>query len=219
MSGGTKRNSDKLNTLGIVVVGICGAVLVYVSIALLQAFYMNDSSDVQTMADYGGQDTEFQRIRADELSRINQCANVLAAAGGAGQSQHAIPIETAMRLVVDDARRDASTLVPNFGRADKPTIKAQFDRPVPLTTPAPAPNPADPNAVPAPGGTTPTDGATTSPGTANPAAPAAGAGAPGAVAPAPTGGTVPAGAATTAPAPVSPPPPAAVTPAAPAPGK
>lgn len=211
MSGGTKRNSDKLNTLGIVVVGICGAVLVYVSIALLQAFYMNDSSDVQTMADYGGQDTEFQRIRADELSRISQCANVLAAAGGAGQSQHAIPIEAAMRLVVDDARRDASTLVPNFGRADKPTIKAQFDRPVPLT--APAPNPADPNAVPAPGSTTPTDGATTSPGTANPAAPAAGVGAPGAVAPAPTGGTVPAGAATTAPAPVSP------APAAPAPGK
>lgn len=204
MSGGTKRNSDKLNTLGIVVVGICGAVLVYVSIALLQAFYMNDSSDVQTMADYGGQDTEFQRIRADELSRISQCTNVLAAAGGGGQSQHAIPIEAAMRLVVDDARRDASTLVPSFGRADKPTIKAQFDRPVPLT--APAPNPADPNAVPAPGGTTPTDGATP------------GAGAPGAVAPAPTGGTVPAGAATTAPAPVSPAP-AAPAPAAPAPGK
>lgn len=205
MSGGTKRNSDKLNTLGIVVVGICGAVLVYVSIALLQAFYMNDSSDVQTMADYGGQDTEFQRIRADELSRISQCANVLAATGGAGQSQHSIPIETAMRLVVDDARRDPSTLVPNFGRADKPTIKAQFDRPVPLTAPA-APSPADPNAVPPAGGTTPTDGATP------------GAGAPGAVAPAPTGGTVPAGAATTAPAPVSPAP-AAPAPAAPAPGK
>ncbi len=196
MSGGTKRNSDKLNTLGIVVVGICGAVLVYVSIALLQAFYMNDSSDVQTMADYGGQDTEFQRIRADELSRISQCANVLAATGGAGQSQHSIPIETAMRLVVDDARRDPSTLVPNFGRADKPTIKAQFDRPVPLTAPA-APSPADPNAVPPAGGTTPTDGAAAAPGATNPA-----------VAPAPAGGTVPAGAATTAPAPASPPPPA-----------
>ena len=41
---GPKRNADKLNTIGVVVVGICGAVLVYVSIVALQAFYMNDTS-------------------------------------------------------------------------------------------------------------------------------------------------------------------------------
>src|SRR6187549_891015 len=99
---GPKRNPDKLNTIGIVVVGICGAVLAYVSIVLLQAFYMNDSSDVQMMADYGGQDTDFQRIRADELSHITQCANVMGAAGG-GDSKHSIPVDHAMRLVVDDA--------------------------------------------------------------------------------------------------------------------
>ena len=208
MSGGTKRNSDKLNTLGIVVVGICGAVLVYVSIALLQAFYMNDSSDVQTMADYGGQDTEFQRIRADEYSRITQCTNVMGGAGG-GENKHTIPVDHAMRLVVEDARRDAAMLVPLFGRADKPTIKAQFDRPIPLTTPAPAAPavPADPILVPAPGNPVPADGSTT---TAPAAAPAATSGA---VAPAPTSGTVPAGAAATPPAPVSP------QPAAPAPAK
>ena len=32
---GPKRNPDKLNTIGVVVVGICGAVMVYVSIAAL----------------------------------------------------------------------------------------------------------------------------------------------------------------------------------------
>jgi hypothetical protein len=42
---GPHRNPDKINTIGIVVVGICGAVLVYVSIVALQAFYMDDSSD------------------------------------------------------------------------------------------------------------------------------------------------------------------------------
>ena len=40
---GPKRNPDKLNTIGVVVVGICGAVLVYVTIVALQAFYMNDT--------------------------------------------------------------------------------------------------------------------------------------------------------------------------------
>lgn len=35
---GPHRNPDKINTIGIVVVGICGAVLVYVSIVALQAF-------------------------------------------------------------------------------------------------------------------------------------------------------------------------------------
>ena len=54
---GPKRNPDKLNTIGVVVVGICGAVMVYVTIVALQAFYINDTSEIQTMADYGGQDT------------------------------------------------------------------------------------------------------------------------------------------------------------------
>ena len=67
---GPKRNPDKLNTIGIVVVGICGAVLVYVTIVALQAFYMNDTSEVQTMADYGGQDTVAKVHKADEMRNI-----------------------------------------------------------------------------------------------------------------------------------------------------
>lgn len=195
MSGGAKRNSDKLNTIGIVVVGICGAALVHVSITLLQAFYMNDSSDVQTMADYGGQDTAFQQTRANELANITQCVNQMGTAGGAGGSSHKIQIEEAMRLVVEDARRDPAMLVPQFGRADKPTIKAMFDRPVPLDAPA-APTPAPAGDAAAPGAAT---GAPATPATPAPA-----------VAPAPAGGTVP-GAATPAtppPAAPAPPPPA-----------
>ncbi len=207
MSGGAKRNSDKLNTIGIVVVGICGSALVYVSIVLLQAFYMNDTSDVQMMADYGGQDIRFQTARTQELANITQCANVLGS--GNTTSKHSIPVENAMRLVVDDARKDASLLVPVMGRADKPTIKAQFDRPVPLGTPAPAapadPSaatdpaaPADPTAAPAPGAPTPSA-----------VAPAPGVSAP--VAPPAAGGTVPSAAAPTAPA--APNTPAALAPA------
>lgn len=202
MSDGPKRNSDKLNTIGIVVVGICGSALVYVSIALLQAFYMNDTSDVQMMADYGGQDTEFQRTRSEELANITQCVNVMGS--GENANKHTIPVEHAMRLVAEGARLDPAMMVPLLGRADKPTIKAQYDRPVPLTTPAPAPAdpnapvaPADPALVPQPGAATPTTGAV-APGP-TPASPG------GAVAPPAAGGTVPGTATTpTAPAPASP---------------
>ena len=69
---GPKRNPDKLNTIGIVVVGICGAVLVYVTIVALEAFYVNDTSEIQTMADYGGQDTTAKVHKASEMTNITQ---------------------------------------------------------------------------------------------------------------------------------------------------
>lgn len=161
MSGGAKRNSDTLNTIGIVVIGLCGSVLVYVSIVLLQAFYVKDSRQVQMMADYGGQDADFQRGRSDELAKISQCSNVMGAAG-TDASKHTIRIEDAMRLVVADARKDPSTLVPALGRADQPTIQAKFGRPQPLAAPAPAdaaPAPADAAPAPADAAPAPADAA------------------------------------------------------------
>src|SRR5205814_7319786 len=69
---GPKRNPDRLNTIGVVVVGICGAVLVYVTIVALEAFYVNDTSEIQTMADYGGQDINAKSLRTEQLNRINE---------------------------------------------------------------------------------------------------------------------------------------------------
>jgi hypothetical protein len=69
---GPKRNPDSINTIGIVVVGICGAVMVYVSIVALQAFYMNDTSELQTMQDYGGQDTVAKSHKAEEIRNITE---------------------------------------------------------------------------------------------------------------------------------------------------
>ena len=122
---GPKRNPDKLNTIGVVVVGICGAVLVYVTIVLLQAFYVNDTSEVQTMADYGGQDTTAMGHKADELKHITAGAN------SAGGQQH-LDIAVAMKLVVADAKKDPSHLVP----ALPPSTK----QPAPPTA-APVPTP------------------------------------------------------------------------------
>jgi hypothetical protein len=98
---GPKRNPDSMNTIGIVVVGICGAVMVYVTITALQAFYMNDTSEIQTMADYGGQDTTAKSHKAAELSHITTPE-----IGTQG-----VPIDRAIDLVVAGGK-DPSHLVP-----------------------------------------------------------------------------------------------------------
>jgi hypothetical protein len=120
---GPKRNPDSINTIGIVVVGICGAVMVYVSITALQAFYMNDSSEIQTMADYGGQDTVAKSHKADEMRKLNV-------------PDQGIAIDLAMAAIVksaDDARaagKPATLLVPGACEENMPTEVPQPGRPV-----------------------------------------------------------------------------------------
>ena len=134
---GPKRNPDKLNTIGVVVVGICGAVLVYVTIVALQAFYMNDTSEIQTMADYGGQDTTAKTHRAAEMGNITEYGKN-AAAPNATQTFH-VPIDQAMKDVIDSAKTDPSHLVPALPPAQKPTIEPVFGRPKPIAPAAPPP--------------------------------------------------------------------------------
>jgi len=125
---GPKRNPDKLNTIGVVVVGICGAVLVYVTITALQAFYMDDTSEIQTMADYGGQDTFAKAIRTTQEGSIKEYAPNGAVADPSKQT-YRIAIDQAMKKVVEDARKDPSNLVPLVGKSDTPTIMPIFGRP------------------------------------------------------------------------------------------
>jgi len=135
---GPKRNPDKLNTIGVVVVGICGAVLVYVTIVALEAFYVNDTSEIQTMADYGGQDTTAKAHKAAEMQNITQSGKN-PAAQGAPETFH-VPIDVAMKKVVESANgsnADPSHLVPALGPATKPTIQPVFGRPKLIAPPAP----------------------------------------------------------------------------------
>lgn len=127
---GPKRNPDKLNTIGVVVVGICGAVLVYVTIVALQAFYMNDTSDLMTAKDYGGMEQAAKGHKADEMRNITD-------PGSNPSGTFRIPIDVAMQLVVRDAANDPSHLVPALPPATKPTIEPAFGRPKPIGGPAP----------------------------------------------------------------------------------
>src|ERR1044072_1551122 len=101
---GPKRNPDRLNTIGVVVVGICGAVLVYVTIVALEAFYVNDTSEIQTIADYGGQELGAKSLRSEQVSRISEYGtNPRPAAPKANEAAkpqtYRIPIDLAMKLV------------------------------------------------------------------------------------------------------------------------
>lgn len=144
---GPKRNPDKLNTIGVVVVGICGAVLVYVTIVALEAFYVNDTSAIQTMADYGGQDTNARSLRAEQTNRIGEYGTnprpaVPKANEAAKPQTYRVPIDVAMKLVVDGARTDPGGLIPTQGRSDRSTVLPIFGRPRLAPAPAPATAPA-----------------------------------------------------------------------------
>jgi hypothetical protein len=177
---GPKRNPDKLNTIGVVVVGICGAVLVYVSIVALQAFYMNDTSSVQSKADYEGMDVTAKGKKADELRNISEVASN-------GNGSFRMKIDDAMKGVVEAAKSDPSHLTGSkLPPSTKESIPPAFGRPKLGGEAAPT-SPA------APAG----EGSAAAPAGAGSAAAPAGAGS---AAPAGAGSAAPAGAGSAAPA-------------------
>jgi hypothetical protein len=128
-----------LNTFGVVVVGICGAVMVYVAITALQAFYMNDTSELQTMADYGGQDITAKGHKADEMQNITVTTSNPAAPGK--EPTYRIKIDHAMHLIAEEGKSasfDPTKMIPALPPSVKPTIQPIFGRPKPLATAAPA---------------------------------------------------------------------------------
>lgn len=176
MSGTGKRGADKLNIVGVVTVGVCGAVLTYVSVVLLEAFYMGETSQVEEQRAFEAPQSLRNTVKAAGLTSLD------------GTREGTIAIDQAMALIVEEAPRDPANLVPAIGRADQPTVVAEYGRPptLPATPAAPAPAdgaspdpatpaPTDPAApspdapatapgtAPAPAGTTPADGTTPAP--------------------------------------------------------
>ncbi len=147
-----KRGSDVLGIVGIVTVGICGAVLTYVSIVALQAVYMNDTSEKHAVSGYKNQASMRTSLKAAQLTTIGEYRGTQAAAGGA--ATYKVPIDRAMELVVRDAARDPANLVPGHP-SSTPSILPVFGRPQPIPA-APVP-PADAPVVP------PADGAVVPP--------------------------------------------------------
>ncbi|MBP9206131.1 MAG: hypothetical protein KBG28_19310 [Kofleriaceae bacterium] len=133
MSGGAPRNPDRTNIVGIVVVGICGAAMVYLSIAFLQAFYADDTAQVDTMADYGGQDNFYRTVRAEQVGVIETARKGAVTTGG--KQTYTMSIDRAIAKVAEDAKRAPDHLVPSQCRSNKPSIEPAFGRPKPLAEP------------------------------------------------------------------------------------
>jgi len=102
---------------------------------------VNDTSEIQTMADYGGQDTNARSLRTEQVNRIGEYGtNPRPQAPKANEAQrpqtYRVPIDVAMKRVVEDAKADPGALVPSLGHSDKATVLPIFGRPKLLPAPA-----------------------------------------------------------------------------------
>lgn len=132
-----KRNSDRMNIIGVVTVGICGAVLTYVSIILLEAFYMNETSQIERQRAFESPQSLRSTVKSATLTNLD------------GVKEGTIKIDEAMKIVVAEAAKDPSNLVPAVGPSRKPTVKAQYGRPGPIETKAEPAPPVTPDTAPA----------------------------------------------------------------------
>jgi hypothetical protein len=167
---GPKKNPDKLNTIGVVTVGAVGSSLVYLSIVGLQAFYVNETSTVDSVATFGDQAKARSSLKSDQVGKITDPRR-MNWNDTAGKPVISIPIDAAKKLIVQDAKVDPANLIPVVGKSEKSTIQPIFGRPIALPA-APPPAPVTPD-MPAPGAVPPDGAAAPAPAAPAPAAPAA----------------------------------------------
>lgn len=136
----TEKQPDQLNMLGVIVVGLSGALLVYATFIALQAYYVTGASALQAQRESEGIDMEYRSLQAKQQSALQELRWV-----DQGRQIVTLPIEDAMQRVVEAAKADpAAALVPAVGAHDTPTVPAIPGRPddnvqMPAATPPAAP--------------------------------------------------------------------------------
>lgn len=147
MSDLPRKAQDRVNTFGVVLIGVVATVLLWVSVVALQAYYYNTAGQLETERNATGKNREVRDLKADQQAYLQEGKYVDPTKGIV-----TIPIEDAMRLVLRDVKAGAPSLVPAIGAHDQATVPAVSGRP-PDTAAAPA----------APGGTTPAPDASGAP--------------------------------------------------------
>lgn len=140
---GAKRNPDKLNTIAIVTVGLTGSALVYLSIIAIQAWYLNESSAVDQVAQFGKQGEVRKSLKAEQVGKITE-PRIGVELKPSKLQLYTIPIDVAKDLIIRDAKLDPANLVPAIARSEQPTIQPAFGRPKALP---PAPPPVEPGVI------------------------------------------------------------------------
>ena len=159
-----KKQQDRVNAYGIVLIGLVGTVLIWVSVVALQAYYNRTSGALRSERDAEWKNKDVMDLKTAQLAELRDSKFVNPQKGIV-----TIPIDQAEVLVLKGLRDGDPSVVPAVGPHDLPTVPAVWGRPVDAAAPAAG----GPAAVPAAGGA---------------AAPAAPAAAGGAAAPAAAGG-------------------------------
>jgi hypothetical protein len=171
MSNVPTKNPDRVNNFGIVLIGLTSAVLLWVSVVALQAYYGSTAGAVELERLATNQNQEVRELKAQQSAGLKEYRWVDPKA-----KTLAIPVETAMALVLRDAKGGAASLVPAVGTHDVATVPAAPGRPAdnvaaPATAAPTAPAPATPAggaATPGQGGTPPGATPTSEASAANP---------------------------------------------------
>lgn len=142
-----KKNPDYVNTVGVVVIGLAGALLVYASFVGLQAFYYKEATMLELERDAEGKSAELRTLRSEQEKTLQGYRRLDAA-----RNTVTLPIEVAMQRVVEAATADpGATLVPVVGAHDTPTIPAIAGKPTGAQIPAAPAAPAATDGAPADG--------------------------------------------------------------------
>ena len=192
-----KKQQDRVNAYGIVLIGLVGTVLIWVSVVALQAYYNRTSGALRSERDAEWKNKDVMDLKTAQLAELRDSKFVNPQKGIV-----TIPIDQAEVLVLKGLRDGDPSVVPAVGPHDLPTVPAVWGRPVDAAAPAAG----GPAAVPAAGGAAAPAAAG---GAAAPAPAAGGAAAPapaagGAAAPAPAAGGAAAPAASSNEAPATP---------------
>ncbi len=139
-----KKQADYVNTFGIVVIGLAGSLLVYVSFIGLQAFYEVGAAAKLEARQVEGLNDEFRSLQSEQQAELNAYRWI-----DQQKQTVTIPVDEAMKYVAEAARGSASTLVPAVGTHDVATVPAVAGRPpdnvqmpAPPAPSAPAPDSA-----------------------------------------------------------------------------
>ena len=179
-----RKEEDKVNLVMIILIGVCGSLLVWISIVGLQAYYDATAGVEEERQEVQGQDVAFKGQRGAQLARLQKAGDRSPNAGPKFGKRWTIQIEAAEALVIRD--HTSATLIPGmppiqpkgeavYGRAEITIPPADGDSGTAPASPTAAP--ADGSEAPAGGAATPGAAPATPPGTAPPSndPPAAGA--------------------------------------------
>lgn len=126
MSEFPHKAEDQVNTFGIVMIGVVSAVLLWVSIVALQAYYQSTAGPLEAAREAEGKAAELRALTAQQRAALQQTEYADAAEG----SLRRLPIDLAMKAVVRDSLAGAPSLVPAVGPHDTPTVAPVFGKPV-----------------------------------------------------------------------------------------